>query len=52
MTAALTIESSPQQGDAVSKNLYENLLKVVTREWLYRGSSPSFAWIPVKSMRE
>jgi len=36
----------------LSKDLYDNFLKVVTPECCYRGSSQSFAWIPAKSMWE
>ncbi len=34
------------------EKLYDNFPKVVTPECFYRGSSPSSAWIPAKSMRE
>jgi hypothetical protein len=36
----------------VSKNFIEIFPKVVTPECSYRWSSPSFAWIPAKNMRE
>jgi hypothetical protein len=36
----------------LSENSDENLSQVVTPECLNRGSSPSFAWIPAKNMRE
>ena len=36
----------------VKKNMMIIFAKVVTPEFFYRGSSPSFAWIPAKSMRE
>ena len=42
----------PAASCGVSKELYDNFPKVVTPECFYRGSSPSFAWIPAKSMRE
>src|SRR5439155_7767375 len=34
------------------KELYDDFPRVVTPECFYRGSSPSFAWIPARNMRE
>jgi len=38
--------------DAILSTDNENLDYVVTPESFSRGSSPEFAWIPAKSMRE
>jgi hypothetical protein len=42
----------PTASCGVSKNFMIIFPKGVTPECFYRGSSPSFAWIPAKSMRE
>jgi hypothetical protein len=31
------------------KNIYDSFFEVVTPECLNRGSSPQFAWIPLKA---
>jgi hypothetical protein len=46
------IMNNPAASSEVSKNFIIVFPKVVTPKCSYRGSSPRFAWIPAKSMRE
>ena len=41
-----------QQAAVYRRNFILNFPKAVTPECFCRGSSPSFVWIPAKSMRE
>ena len=46
------IEAPGRKRRGIEKNFMIIFSKAVTPECFYRGSSPRFAWIPAKGMRE